>query len=108
MNPHTPVSAVAEVLYLVNIVIVMTVNPGFGGQSLIASALPKFAQLRDLAAAQGLKIELEADGGVNADTAATVAQAGATVLIAGSAVFNSRHSVADGIAQLRAAAEPSS
>lgn len=105
LNPHTPVSAIAEVLHLVNIVIVMTVNPGFGGQSLIASALPKFTQLQNMAAMQGLKIELEADGGVNPETAATVADAGATVLIAGSAVFNAKHSVAEGIANLRASLE---
>lgn len=108
LNPHTPVSAIAEVLHLVNIVIVMTVNPGFGGQSLIASTLPKFGQLQNLASMAGLKIDLEADGGVNSQTAATVAAAGATVLIAGSAVFNNKHSVAEGIASLRAALEPKS
>jgi ribulose-phosphate 3-epimerase len=108
LNPHTPVSAISEILHLVNIVIVMTVNPGFGGQSLIASTLPKFKQLRDEAAARSLKIELEADGGVNPETAATVAAAGASVLIAGSAVFNAKHSVAEGIHHLRAALEPKS
>lgn len=103
INPHTPVSAIAEVLHLVNIVNVMTVNPGFGGQSLITSTLPKFSQLQNEAAIRGLNIALEADGGVNPETASTVAAAGATILIAGSAVFNTQHSVAEGINRLRAA-----
>jgi ribulose-phosphate 3-epimerase len=104
LNPHTPIGAIAEVLHLVNVVIVMTVNPGFGGQSLIASALPKFGQLREIAGARGLSLDLTADGGVNVDTAASVAAAGANVLVAGSAVFNSRQTVSEGIAALRSAA----
>lgn len=103
LNPHTPVSAIREILYLVDTVIVMTVNPGFGGQSLIRPTLAKFEQIKVLAAEGGTSFELEADGGVNARTAKAVVAAGATVLIAGSAVFNGNSSVKDSIHQLRAA-----
>lgn len=102
INPHTPVSAIAEILPLVSIVNVMTVNPGFGGQSLITSTLAKFGQLRALAAEHGFEIDLEADGGVNVQTAKTVADAGATVLIAGNAVFAHPEGIGAGVAGIRA------
>lgn len=102
LNPHTPVSAISEVLNLIDTVIVMSVNPGFGGQTLIESTLAKFRQLRNLAAERGLEFELEADGGVNAQTASAVIAAGASVLIAGSAVFSAKHTVREGIDLLRA------
>lgn len=103
VNPHTPISSFSDVLYLADIVTVMTVNPGFGGQSLIRSTLTKFTQLRDLAKASGQPLELVADGGVNAKTAADVAAAGASVLVAGNAIFAHPSGIAAGTAELRAA-----
>ncbi|WP_371039065.1 MULTISPECIES: ribulose-phosphate 3-epimerase [unclassified Rhodosalinus] len=85
LNPGTPAEAVAEVLDLVELVCVMTVNPGFGGQSFIESQLPKIAALRRMIGDR--PIHLEVDGGVDAATAPRVAEAGADVLVAGSAVF---------------------
>ena len=85
LNPGTGIEAVAEVLDLIDLVCVMTVNPGFGGQSFIASQLDKVARLRALIADRPIHIEV--DGGVTAQTAPKVAAAGADVLVAGSAVF---------------------
>jgi ribulose-phosphate 3-epimerase len=85
--PSTPVSAIAHVMDMVDLVLVMTVNPGFGGQSFIASQLPKIRELRAMIDAAGRPIDLEVDGGINAETAKKVCEAGADVLVAGSAVF---------------------
>ncbi|MFN3449522.1 MAG: ribulose-phosphate 3-epimerase [Roseococcus sp.] len=87
LNPATPVSAVEHVLDLVDLILVMTVNPGFGGQSFLASQLPKIAALRRMIAASGRPIALEVDGGVTAETAPACIEAGADVLVAGTAVF---------------------
>lgn len=85
LNPGTPASAIAHVLDLLDLVLVMTVNPGFGGQAFIASQVEKIADIRQMVA--GRDIVIEVDGGVTPDTAPLVAAAGATVLVAGSAVF---------------------
>jgi ribulose-phosphate 3-epimerase len=85
LNPATPVANVEHVLDLVDLVLVMSVNPGFGGQAFIASAVDKIAQLKALIGARPIRIEV--DGGINAQTAALVAAAGADTLVAGSAVF---------------------
>ncbi len=90
INPSTPISAVEEVLPDVEMVLVMSVNPGFGGQSFIPQSLEKVRRLRQLIDARGLKVEIEVDGGVNAQNAGTLAQAGATVLVAGNAVFKEK------------------
>lgn len=103
VNPHTPVSAFADVLYLADIVTVMTVNPGFGGQSLITSTLAKFGALRQLAGGRAEPLMLVADGGVNEKTAAQVAAAGASVLVAGNAVFGHAGGIAAGVKALRGA-----
>jgi ribulose-phosphate 3-epimerase len=104
LNPGTPIETIEPVLDIVDLVLVMSVNPGFGGQSFIASTLEKFARLRALIA--GRPIHLEADGGITAETASTVVSAGANVLVAGSAVFKTPN--ADGyrgnIAAIRHAA----
>ena len=89
LNPATPVESVADVLDEVDLVLVMSVNPGFGGQSFIPSVLPKLAVLRKMIDAGGLQTDLEVDGGVKPGTAAQVLDAGADVLVAGSAVFGS-------------------
>ena len=86
LNPATPASAVAHVLDRIDLVCVMTVNPGFGGQAFIEAMLPKIAELRTLIGDR--PVEIEADGGVTAATAPRVAAAGADVLVAGSAVFD--------------------
>lgn len=85
--PTTPESALAYVMDQVDLILVMTVNPGFGGQAFIPSQLPKIRALREMINASGRTIELEVDGGINADTAKQVVAAGANVLVAGNAVF---------------------
>ncbi len=88
ITPSTPPEALAYVMDLVDLVLVMTVNPGFGGQKFIHSQLPKIETLRRMIDATGRDIALEVDGGVNAETARLAVQAGADVLVAGSAVFS--------------------
>ncbi len=87
LNPATPVSAVEYVLELADIVLVMTVNPGAGGQKFIPEMLPKLEWLRSKKAEKGLAYEIEVDGGINVETARIAVAAGATMLAAGSAVF---------------------
>ena len=87
LNPATPVDAVAHVLDDLDLVLVMSVNPGFGGQKFIRGALPKIAELRRRIDAAGRTVDLQVDGGVNQETAAEVIAAGADVLVAGSATF---------------------
>jgi len=104
LNPATPVSAIQHVIDDVDLVLVMSVNPGFGGQSFIAESLTKIRQAKALIA--GRPIDLEVDGGITAETAAKVAQAGANVLVAGNAVFsgNDPNTYAPRIAAIRTAA----
>ena len=86
LNPHTPADVIRHVLDRLDLVLVMTVNPGFGGQSFIAPMLDKIATLREMTA--GREITIEVDGGINLETASRVVAAGATALVAGSAIFN--------------------
>ena len=89
LNPGTPVSAVEEVLPFLDIVLVMTVNPGFGGQSFIPSALDKVRRLSEIIRAKGYGTRVEVDGGVKADqTAQDSVRAGASILVAGTAIYN--------------------
>ena len=87
LNPGTPIEVIDQVIDLVDLILVMTVNPGFGGQAFIASQLPKIEALRKRIDATGRDIRLEVDGGVNVDTAKQVIAAGADVLVAGTATF---------------------
>lgn len=87
LNPATPVDTVAHVLDLTDLILVMSVNPGFGGQSFLDSQLPKIAALRRMIDASGRDIRLQVDGGVTAMTAPRCIEAGADVLVAGTAVF---------------------
>jgi len=103
VNPHTPALLLQEIMHLVDTVIVMTVNPGFGGQSFLPEMLPKVRQIREMAA--GRAIDIEVDGGVNTETALACVEAGANVLIAGTSVFNGKFSVAQGMNALRSALE---
>lgn len=89
INPATPVSSLEVILDELDLVLVMSVNPGFGGQGFIDSALAKISQLRDMIDRRGLKTEIEVDGGVKTDNIGTIVAAGANVLVAGSAVFGS-------------------
>lgn len=88
VNPATPVEMIRHVLNDVDLVLVMTVNPGFGGQTFIDTVLPKIRQVRQLVSENGLDVEIEVDGGINAETAKLCVDAGANVLVAGSAIFN--------------------
>ena len=101
INPATPVGTLEEILPFIDLVLVMTVNPGFGGQSFIETMPQKIAAMRKMIDARGLNAELEVDGGISAETAPTVAQAGARVLVAGSAVFHRDVSVTQAVKELR-------
>ena len=87
LNPATPLNALDHVMDLIDLVLVMSVNPGFGGQSFIESALPKIEAIRKRIELSGRAIELEVDGGVDASNAGRLVSAGATVLVAGTATF---------------------
>lgn len=104
MNPATPVEAVREVLPLVDLVLVMSVNPGFGGQRFIERSLDKVRAVRMLLEQAGRGADLQVDGGVDEGNIAAVVDAGATVVVAGSAVFNSSSPTEENIRGLRAAA----
>jgi ribulose-phosphate 3-epimerase len=102
LNPGTSLSALDEILPYVDLVLVMSVNPGFGGQRYIPTSTNKIAMLKRRLDERSLwGVEIEVDGGVSAKTAPEVVEAGATVLVAGAAVFNSEASPADNIAALR-------
>ncbi len=104
LNPATPLEAVSHVLDLTDLLLIMTVNPGFGGQRYIASMEPKIAAARAEIDRRGLDIELEVDGGISTGTIASAAAAGATVFCAGSALFTGDGTIADRTAALRTAA----
>ncbi|MDO8879881.1 MAG: ribulose-phosphate 3-epimerase [Coriobacteriia bacterium] len=103
LNPGTPVSALAEILPFVDLVLVMSVNPGFGGQSFIESSVAKIAEIRALCDRAGVRPRIEVDGGIDPATAPRVVAAGADTLVAGSAIF-CRDDPAAALAELRASA----
>jgi len=105
LNPATPVSAVQHVLDLVDMVLVMTVNPGFGGQAYIATMEPKIAELRRLVVAGDHDVDIEVDGGIGPDTVSGAAAAGANVLVAGSALFRDPDGLGHAVTDLRHRAE---
>lgn len=104
LNPATPVAAVEHVLDLVDLVLVMTVNPGFGGQRYLAGMQSKISDARRLIDGRGLDVELEVDGGIGLGTIADAARAGATTFCAGSALFVGEGTMADRVTALRAEA----
>jgi ribulose-phosphate 3-epimerase len=104
LNPATPLSAIEEVIPDLDLVLIMTVNPGFGGQKFIPQSVDKIRRCRELLDRAGSRAELSVDGGISPDTAGAVVAAGATVLVAGSAVYGHQEGPAAGIAALRAAA----
>jgi ribulose-phosphate 3-epimerase len=101
LNPGTPIETLGEILPFVDLVLVMTVNPGFGGQTFIEGMVDKITRLRAELDKRKLSAELEVDGGINAQNAPRVVQAGATVLVAGAAVFNSSQTVAEALKKIR-------
>lgn len=105
LNPATPVSAVLHVLDLVEMVLVMTVNPGFGGQAYLATMEDKIAELVAVVHRRGLDVDIEVDGGINPDTVAGAAAAGANILVAGSALYRDPEGLGHAVAELRKRAE---
>ena len=101
LNPATPVAAVEEILPDLDLVLVMSVNPGFGGQSFIESSVEKIEHVRRMLDERGLTAELQVDGGIGPDNAERVVRAGARMLVAGSAVFGSPHGIAGSIDLIR-------
>jgi ribulose-phosphate 3-epimerase len=103
LDPASPIAFVEEVLHLCDIVLVMTVNPGFGGQRFLPEVLPKIRGLRRLCASKGLDPWIEVDGGENGDNAGLVVEAGADAIVAGSAIFGAAD-YADAISRIRSSA----
>lgn len=103
INPHTPASFLSEIMHMLDYILVMTVNPGFGGQDFLPETLPKIREFRRMIETSGREIDLGVDGGINVDTVRQVVDAGANVLVAGSNIFNGDYSVRAGIEKLRTA-----
>lgn len=101
LNPGTPLSSLEAILPAVDLVLIMSVNPGFGGQSYIPASTHRISQLRGMLHSIGSSAEIQVDGGVNKSTIVEILRAGATVLVVGSAVFNQRAPVTENIRQLR-------
>jgi ribulose-phosphate 3-epimerase len=102
LNPDTPAEALADVIELADLIQVMTVQPGFGGQTFLSDQLPKIRQLKAMLEQRGLTTPIAVDGGIDERTAPLVVAAGASVLVAGSSVFNNKRSIAQNFAALRA------
>ena len=103
LNPSTPVFLLENILSLLDMVLIMTVNPGFGGQDFIPETLPKIARLRQIINERHLDCDIEVDGGIHEGTVPQVVKAGANLLVAGSAVYNQKESVARALERLRQA-----
>jgi ribulose-phosphate 3-epimerase len=103
INPPTPIGAVDEFLRHVDLVLVMSVNPGFGGQPFIPETLPRIAKVRKLLDDGGLSAELEVDGGINAENAPDIVKAGANVLVAGNSIFRAKEGISGAMRRLRGA-----
>ena len=101
LTPSSPIILLEDILPLLDLALIMTVNPGFGGQDFIPETLPKIRRLRAMIIEQNLRCDIEVDGGIHEAIVPLVVQAGANLLVAGSAVYNERESVAQAIARLR-------
>lgn len=107
LNPATSLDTLMEILPFVDLVLIMSVNPGFGGQKYISTMTDKIRRLRSMLDERQLyHVEIEVDGGISPENAAEIVNAGATILVAGSSIFNGRQSVSNNIAALRSAARP--
>ena len=102
LNPGTSAGLLTEILPAVDLILVMTVNPGFGGQTFIVNTLDKITRLRAELDSRKLSAELEVDGGINTETAPQVIKAGARVLVAGAAIFNGKQTVAEAMKKMKA------
>jgi len=105
LNPSTPASAIEHVLDLVDMVLVMTVNPGFGGQDYLATMEAKISEIRRMIIERGLDVDIEVDGGISPKTITRAASAGANVLVAGSALYRDEAGLAHAVTELRELAE---
>ncbi len=105
INPATPISSIEEIIEYAHLLLVMTVNPGFGGQEFIEGMLPKIKRLREILDSRGLRLELEVDGGITPEIAPKVVSAGADVLVAGKAIFQAKEGIADSIRRIREACQ---
>ncbi|MCX6004365.1 MAG: ribulose-phosphate 3-epimerase [Chloroflexi bacterium] len=103
LKPATPLSSIDEVLSMVDLVLIMTVNPGFGGQEFIENTLDKIVRLRRIIYNRKINAELEVDGGITVETAPRVVKAGADVLVAGSAIFNTKLGIGAALRNIRKA-----
>jgi len=103
LNPPTPLSAVDEFIHHVDLILVMSVNPGFGGQSFIPETLPRIANMRKILDNRKPSVELEVDGGINAENAPAIVEAGANVLVAGNSVFRAEDGISQALQRLREA-----
>ena len=103
LNPSTPAAVLEEAIPFLDLVLVMTVNPGFGGQRFISEMLPKIRRVRAMLDGQGSLADLEVDGGIDPQTAPAVVDAGANVLVAGSAVFRAAEGISDAVERMRSA-----
>jgi len=103
LNPPTPLSAVDEFIHHVDLILIMSVNPGFGGQSFIPETLPRIANMRKMLDNRKPGVELEVDGGINADNAPGIVEAGADVLVAGNSVFRAEDGISGAMQRLREA-----
>jgi ribulose-phosphate 3-epimerase len=103
INPPTPIGVVEEFLPHVSLVLVMSVNPGFGGQPFIPETLPRIAHIRKVLDDRGLSVELEVDGGINANNAPDIVKAGANVLVAGNSIFRATEGIRAAVQRLREA-----
>ncbi|MDH4068155.1 MAG: ribulose-phosphate 3-epimerase [Dehalococcoidia bacterium] len=104
INPPTPIGAIEEFLPHVSLILVMSVNPGFGGQPFIPETLPRIAHIRRILDDRGLSAELEVDGGINADNAPDIVKAGTNVLVAGNSIFRAQEGISGAMRKLREAA----
>jgi len=100
LNPATPLSSIQHVLHNLDMVVLMTVNPGFGGQGFIPEVLPKIEELKGMIDQKGIEVDIEVDGGINVENIAQAARAGANVFVAGNAIFGSQD-YAEAIALMR-------
>jgi ribulose-phosphate 3-epimerase len=103
LNPSTPVFMLEDVLSFLDMVLIMTINPGFGGQDFIPETLSKIARVRQMITQRNLQCDVEVDGGIHEATAPQVVHAGANLLVAGSAIYNQRESVAQAMDRMRKA-----
>lgn len=104
LNPHTPIESIQHILEDVDLVLFMTVNPGFGGQKFISSVVPKIEALSKVINERQLSVEIEVDGGITAETIVPCANAGATIFVAGSAIYN-KENRAQSLQEIKAAGE---